>query len=161
MKAVNPRSTFEYVLRSERDLPKSEQTIFVCSFLTVEQEAKLEDCSGYQSENGYVLTIGSSNLMALHLGLKEIINMPDADGNTPVLKRDETYRKDYLPGVGRPWKINVLEQIESDARAEIAIAIKRGASITADEAKYPGILAPNSPVILHIADLALHAKPSS
>jgi len=135
MKAISPNGTFNFIDPSERNNKPEDQTTFVCSYLSVEQESLLDDNMGYQGPEGYNLTIGKSNLLALHMGLKEILNFPDENGNPVELKRDETKFSKALPGVGRPWQMDILDRIPKETRDNVANAIKAGARLDEAETK--------------------------
>lgn len=135
MKAVNPKGTFEYIDEIDDDLPQEEKTIFILGYLDVAQREKLDDAIGITTDDGFVVTAGKSNTLALHLGLREIKNFFDDDGNPVELKRDQTKGKNLLPGVGRPWTIGSLDRIPKDVRDRVAKAIKKEDDITEDEAK--------------------------
>ena len=135
MKAISPNQTFKYIMKSERELPPEEQTVFHCNLLSAEQEALVDDNTGVSTKDGYQLTIGTSNLLALHLGLFKIENMADADGNPFQLKRDETKAKDTLPKVGRPWLMSCIDRIPREARDEVAVAIKTGGELEDETVK--------------------------
>ena len=136
MKAANPNAEYNYICKADRDLPESEQTTFVLTHLTAEQNYKLDDVSGISGDDGFIITLGTSNLLAIHMGLKAVKNLVDEkSGNEIELKRDETKGKKTLPGVGRPWKMNLIDKIPKDARDEIALVIKNGGELTEAEAK--------------------------
>jgi len=134
MKAVSSKSTFEYVCKCDRELPAAEQTVFELGYLTVEQDAFLDDALGFVTDAGYSVNVGKTNLIALHLGLKSIRNFFDENGEQIILKRDET-KKSSLPGVGRPWKESILAKIPKPERLEIADAIKAGGKLDEEERK--------------------------
>jgi hypothetical protein len=134
MKAVSSKSTYDYVCKCDRELPEAEQTVCEMGYLTLEQEAFLDDKLGFVTDSGYSVNLGSSNLTALHLGLKGMRNFNDENGEPIVLQRDDTKAK-KLPGVGRPWKESQLSKIAKVNRLEMAEVIKNGGEITEEEAK--------------------------
>ncbi len=135
MKAINPKGTWEYIDEIDHDLPENEKTIFVCGYLDTAQREKLDDAIGIQTDEGFVVTAGKSNTLALHLGLREIKNLVDDGGNPVELKRDQKKSKNSLPGVGRPWMIESLDRIPKDVRDRLAKAIKEADELTGAEAK--------------------------
>ena len=135
MKKVSPNQTKEIVCPWEKNLPVEEQTIFVISNLSAEQEAFLDDNLGYQGDVGYVLTLGKANLLALHMGLKEVKNLLGDDGENLTLKRDESKAKNGIPGVGRPWEMKGINEIAKRARDYVSTQIKEGAKLDEAEAK--------------------------
>lgn len=135
MKAVSPKTTYEYVPKCDRELPPDEQTVAVFSHLTIEQEAYLDDRTGsLDADGGYQITMGSQNLLALHMGLKELRNFHDPDGNLVELQRDQN-KKANLPEVGRPWKTSQLSFIEKSVRQEFAEVIRKGGEIEEEDRK--------------------------
>lgn len=135
MKRLSPKSTFKVVCPWEKNLPIEEQTVFICSYLDAEQQGFLDNHSGYNGANGYVLEIGTTNLMALHMGLKEIENYPNESGEPFKLVRDQTAKKDTFPGVGRPWLMSNINEIEQRARNYVAQQIKTNGKLEEEEAK--------------------------
>jgi len=135
MKAVAPSQSIDFVIPDEMKLPKEEQTVFVITPLTVDQQQILDDNSGYTGEGGYYLTVGKSNLLALHMGLKEVRNLPDENGKDVVLERDPTRLKNSFPVVGRPWTTESLGKIPIEARDIVARKIKDGATLEKSELK--------------------------
>lgn len=72
---LNPRKTVEYVLESERNIPKEEQTVFEIATLTVEQESIVKDAifvNGKASPyNQYAV--------AFKMGVRNVRNLVDAN----------------------------------------------------------------------------------
>lgn len=133
MKAVSPNQTINFVVEDELKLKPEEQTVFVHSHLSAEQAAYIDDNTGYQGNDGYVVTMGRASLLALHLCLKEILNFTDEKGKVIKLERDKT--KGKLPGGIRPIKMEILDLIPKKYRTEIAESIKKGEHLEEDEAK--------------------------
>lgn len=132
MKGISPKDTFDFICKEDRELPEDEQTVFVCNYLTVDQEAYLDDRLGFVTDDGYQVALGSTALIALHYGLEDIKNL-EVDGEPVRLERDRTAKK--LKGGIYPWKSSVLSKIPKAARAEVAEAIKAGGEITEEERK--------------------------
>jgi len=76
--AIDPHKVHDYVLKSERTLPKEQQTVFKLRCLTVSQRAEVED--NYSSIDGRLL-IGSRQMVTLRHGLAGWENMLDEAGN--------------------------------------------------------------------------------
>ena len=132
MKGVSPQDTFEYVCKKDRDLPKEEQTVFVLAYLDLDQEADLDDKLGAVTDAGYQVNIGSTTLLALHYGLREVRNL-DVKGAPVVLERDQA--KKQLRGGVRPWKHAGLSKIPKSARTELSEVIRAGGELSEDERK--------------------------
>ena len=133
MNAVSPNQTINFVVEDEQKLKPEEQTVFVHSYPSAEQSAYIDDHGGYSGPNGYIVTVGSQNLLAIHLCLKEIKNLPDEKGDSIKLERDKTKRK--LPAGMFPIKMEVLDRIPKDYRDELSGSIKKGAKLEEEEAK--------------------------
>ena len=132
MKGISPKDTFTHVCLQDRELPKEEQTIFTLGYLSVEQEAHVDDSSGCTTNAGYQIQTGTVYLLCLHYGLKSITNLP-IDGKEIVLERDET--KPKLKGGIYPWKLECLNKIPKSARNEIAQKIRFGGELEEEERK--------------------------
>jgi len=133
MKAVSPKQDYEYILKAERELPREEQTIFTLSHLSAAQEQFLSDKQGYQTDEGFVFTLGTSNIIALHLGLKKVVNFLNENGGEVEIERDE--KKAYLPGKVRPIKLEFFDKLAKDDRDEVANVIKNGGELKDAELK--------------------------
>lgn len=131
MKGISPKDTFDFVCKEDRDKPPEEQTIFVCSYLTVDQEALIDDKLGVVTDDGYQVSLGSTALLTLHMGLQDIKNL-QVDGEPVKLERDRTQKKRC--GV-HPWKSDCLSKIPKAARTEIAEAIRNGGELSEEERK--------------------------
>ena len=69
------------------------------------------------------------------MGLRELKQFADEKGEPLVLKRDETKRKNALPGVGRPWQMDTIDRIPKEIRDEVAGIIINGGDLTEEETK--------------------------
>jgi len=128
MKPVQAFSEFDFVCTSDLKEPEKDQTIFVLTSLTVEQEAYIDD--HVQGEDG--LKYGTVILDVLNMGLKQVKNFNS--GKTQIkFKRDEkgmTY-----PGGITPWKSEFLSKIPVKDRREISAKIRSLGTIEDEEAK--------------------------
>jgi len=128
MKPVQAFSEFDYICLADRKEPEKDQTIFVLTNLTVEQEAYIDD--NVQGENG--LKYGTVILDVLNMGLKQVKNFKD--GNKEIkFKRDEKGMK--YPGEMTPWKSEFLFKIPVKSRREISAKIRSLGIIEDEEAK--------------------------
>ena len=83
---TRPRDKFEYVLKSERDLPEEAQTIFLLADLKERHRVKIMDSFRVNVEEGDSTSVGGSGsriYMAVKYGLVGWRNAKYADG-TPV-----------------------------------------------------------------------------
>lgn len=132
MKGVSPQDTFEHICKEDQDKPTDEQTIFVCSYLDIDQEADVDNKSGFVTDDGYQVALGTTVLLALHYGLKEVKNL-HVEGEAVELKRDQGAKK--LKGGIRPWRSVDLSKIPKSARQEIAEAIRGSGELKDEERK--------------------------
>lgn len=79
---LSRNSSFDYVLKAERDLPREQQTIFKCKYLTVDEMAEVEDALGSfdSSTNEMRVKVGSQVVKILRLGLVGWLNFKHPDG---------------------------------------------------------------------------------
>lgn len=133
MKAISPNQTINFIVEDELKLKPEEQTVFVHSYLSAEQSSYIDDNTGYQGDQGYVVTMGKAGLLTLHMCLKEILNFTDEKGKVIKFERDETKRK--LPGGIRPIKMEILDLIPKKYRTEIVESIKKSEHLEEEETK--------------------------
>lgn len=129
MKPVQLFSEFDYVCMCDRKLPEKEQTIFVLTSLTVEQEAFLDD--HMQSDTGS-LQYGTIILHVINMGIKQVKNFKSGVKEIKF-KRDEK-GTDY-PGGVKPWKSEFLQKIGIRERRELSAKIRALGFVEEDEAK--------------------------
>lgn len=134
MEIGSPFEEKTYILSCDEKKEPEKQRKLVYTHLTVAQDAMLDDLQSEVTSNGYMLNTGKVNLMALHLGLKKMLNFFDKKGNPIILERDQT-KANNLPGVGRPWKENALDYIPKYERLCISERIKAGVDLDEEEVK--------------------------
>lgn len=129
MRPVQIFSEFDYVCLCDRKLPESEQTIFVLTSLTIEQDAYLED--HMEGEIGKA-KYGTVIINALHMGLKGVKNF--RNGKKEIkFKRDENGFE--FPGKLRPWRSEFLQRIAIPERRELVTKIRALGTIEEAELK--------------------------
>jgi len=81
--ALDPKSTFPYVLKCDRDLPESEQTVFQLRGLTVAEEASVSDSMilAHSGSDELAFRAGTHQLTVLRFGLRDWSGFRDKDGN--------------------------------------------------------------------------------
>lgn len=132
MEAITPNSSFDYVCKADRDLPKEKQSIWKIKHLSAREEAIIEDAMGEMTKGGnFAINLGSQALLALNIGLNGVENFPPSK---PIkFKRDES---SMVPGTNiRPWRDRDLSSIPKSARAELAKVIIDGPNLTEEESK--------------------------
>lgn len=134
MEIGSPFDEQTYILECDKNKPKEKQRSVIYGYLTVSQDALLDDMQSEVIDGGFRLNTGKVNLMALNLGLKKMVNFFDNKGNQITLERDQT-KKNILPVVGRPWKEEALQWIPKYERLCISERIKAGANLDEEEVK--------------------------
>lgn len=130
MKPVQIFSEFEYVCMCDRQLPEAEQTVFILTSLTVEQDAYLDD--HMEGDEFGKAAYGTVILNSLHMGLKGVKNFK-AGNKELKFKRDEKGAE--FPGRIRAWRSEDLQKIALKERREICTKIRGLGDIEVKEAK--------------------------
>lgn len=123
MKSVNPSSIGEIIPECDKDLNPEDQTVFLFTQLTHEEQALLKDLSGAP---------GTQIDVACHLGLCGSKNFFTPNGDPVEWKRDPAKRP--LTGNKRPW-LKTLDYIPLSVRDELATKIIKGVELSEKEAK--------------------------
>ena len=125
---VTPGSSRRYVLQDERDLPESEQSVFLLRALTLAQIMKIEDAAASVSPGDNTVNIrsGSSKVVALEQGLEGWENVRDANGNQ--IKFKGTKKKVKGETVIQP-DMETLSLIPPKYRNELAEEITNGSQL--------------------------------
>jgi hypothetical protein len=125
--ALNPKSTFAYVLECDRDLPTEEQTIFHLRGLTVSEEASVSDSMilAHGGSNDLTFRAGTHQLTVLRFGLRGWDNLRDGDGAEVPFEQTK----------GHPRHITdeCLDRLEGRWRQELVNAILERGQVTAAE----------------------------
>jgi hypothetical protein len=114
MKAIDPRKPHEFVVKSERDLPKDQQTVFLVKYLTAHQQFELRDemyqVKGIGKARNEKFLTGTMERKTLKLGLVGWKNFTDDSGSQLEFKSNDLD--------------NMLDYVPPTARAEIASHIR-------------------------------------
>lgn len=131
MIALSLQAMRDYVPVCDRALPKEEQTTFVLRPLSPEDQALLDNVMGEIVDGAYQLKLGTQSLLAVHLGLHDVRNLKDEEGNEVKLVRSGPVRH------GRYQEISdeFLSRIPKDVRDEISSEIRRSAVLGKEERK--------------------------
>ena len=80
--ALDPKSTFPYVLEEDRDLPEDQQTVFQLRGLTVSEEAQVSDSMllAHSGSDEVAFRAGTQQLTVLRFGLKGWEKFHTAEG---------------------------------------------------------------------------------
>jgi hypothetical protein len=125
--ALDPKSTFEYVLVDDRELPKEQQTTFELRGLTVSEEASVTDSMilAHGGVEEMSVRAGTHALTVLRYGLRGWRNFHDADGNAV----------EFETGRGHPKQVTdaCLDRLLPKYRQEIMQAILDRGTVTESE----------------------------
>lgn len=125
--ALDPKSTFSYVLRDDRELPKEQQTVFELRGLTVAEEASVTDSMILAHGGVEELSVraGTHALTVLRFGLKGWSNFKNADGADVAFEVEK----------GHPRHITdtCLDRLAPKHRQELMQAILDRGTVTEDE----------------------------
>ncbi len=131
--ALDPREPYDYVLQSDRDLPKEEQTVFQLCRLSARDAARLDDeqLRGKQRDDGVEVSVlqAQHRLAVLHAGLKGWSNFKRKD-STEVEFRE----KGKFGDTGRRIQAGSLDMVNPAHAQEIADEILSSASLTEEQA---------------------------
>lgn len=121
--ALDPVTTYKYILKSQReDTPKEDQIIWHLKTLSARENALVEDYSSQYVAGNLQLNAGTENLVTLNCGLMGVENFSRADGTPVNIERDENSAN----GVYNPIKAESLDSIPEFVRLELAQAIRSG-----------------------------------
>ena len=125
--ALDPKSTFPYVLKDDRELPEAEQTVFELRGLTVSEEAAVSDSMilAHGGTDELSFRAGTHQLTILRMGLRRWSNFAGNDGK-PV---------PFEVGKGYPRSVTdeCLDRLLPRHRQELANAILERGTITEAE----------------------------
>jgi hypothetical protein len=126
VKALTPKSEFEYVLRCDRELPEEDQTVFILRPLTVSEQAEVADVmfGGTAGSEDLIVRSGSVQIKTLRKGLVGWKNFLREDGSE-VTFAVENKRK----GI----QLQLLDLLSMEHRVELSDAISSGSKPTVAE----------------------------
>lgn len=130
MKALDIRQTIDFVPSCDKDLPDSEQTVFVVQPLSPMAQAVIENEVGYVEGGRYHHQAGAQNLALLHLGLVDVRNLKDSAGQQVAFCR--TGKKTLGGGRYDEIEQDFLARIPKSVRDEVARFIDSSNSIETD-----------------------------
>jgi hypothetical protein len=135
MEIASPFDNFEYVLIPDEGKEPDKQRKLKGRYLTVREQATIADISSaYTRQGDRTLNTGTSNLMAVHFGLLEMINFKDRNGNPIKLERNQS-SNDLLPNGEKPLNETMLEYIPPVDFMVFAAKIRNGGDLEEAEAK--------------------------
>lgn len=116
MIALSPRQTKVFVLPLERNLQEDKQTKFILAPITVQDENIIRDASFVRDGKHMRYSGSTKQYWALQVGLKDVQNLKDADGNIVPMEREKE------AGEFGIYKItdSFLSRIDANSRGVIA-----------------------------------------
>lgn len=120
--ALDPVSTYKYVLNCQREDPREEQIVWHLKTLSARENALVEDYSGQYAGGNYMATNGTENLVTLNCGLIAVDGFTKTDGTKVEIERE----KSASNGIYTPIKSEILDLIPEFIRIELARAIRSG-----------------------------------
>lgn len=125
--ALDPKSTFPFVLKEDRELPEEQRTVFQLRGLTVSEEAQVSDSMlmAHSGSDEVAFRAGTHQLTVLRYGLKGWENFLDAEGQ-PV---------EFETTKGHPRVVTdeLLDRLLPKHRQELVQAVLDRGEIKADE----------------------------
>jgi hypothetical protein len=119
MIALDPRKQVSYIAKCDKDLLDNEQVIFVLKAISIKDEDVIKDALFIRSGDSIRASMSNQQAIALHVGLVDVINLKDHDGNTFVLEYDKTPNEYGILEI----KAEFLSRIPASVRSEIARVI--------------------------------------
>lgn len=129
MIAIDPRETWDYVLKAERET--ADPTVFVLGVLKVADEAALQDRLAVIKDGATTIASGTHTLEVLRRGLRGWRGFRFTDGRDVPFETNNGLKRD---GVA-PATDATLDYLPPDVRKELAEAIIERNRITEPERK--------------------------
>jgi hypothetical protein len=125
--ALDPKSTFPYVLQCDRDLPEDEQTVFELRGLTVAEEAAVSDSMilAHGGTDELSFRAGTHQLTILRHGLRGWQRFNGANGEPVEFELTKGHPRNVTDGC--------LDRLDPKHRQELSNAIMERGNITAEE----------------------------
>lgn len=111
--AINPGATFEYVLKVDRELPESEQTVWILRGLLHKERRLLEDYMTTQDTDGSMrFRMGTQKYEVLRAGIQGVRNLLDDQGREVVFESHGKGAHDkFLDRIADDWVLELVEAI--------------------------------------------------
>ena len=129
--ALDPASTYPYILESQRGDKEEEQIKWELKNLTAKEEALIEDKLGHLRDGDFHIKLGSQNRLALDIALMGVEGFEASDGTLVEVKRKGT----KVHGFVNPLLDSFVDRIPKAVRQELATAIMRGTTLKVEDEK--------------------------
>ena len=117
MKAIDASKVYEFVVKDERDLPKKDQTVFLCKYLDAPTGAALGDMiydvRGVGAQRKETLRTGTQQLTILRKCLKGWTNMRGENGQEVTF--DEKRVDDMIDMIPPKYRPEVTDFIRGES----------------------------------------------
>lgn len=125
--ALDPKSTFTFILAEDRELPEDQRTIFELRGLTVSEEAQVSDSMlmAHSGTDEVAFRAGTHQLTVLRYGLRGWENFLDAAGQAVAYETTKGHPKVVTDGC--------LDRLLPKHRQELVQAILDRGEINSDE----------------------------
>jgi hypothetical protein len=133
MEIASPFDNFTYVLDQDKNKEPDKQRKLIGRYLSVREQAIIQDIESEIGFEGRKLNTGSCNLMAVHFGLEKMIGFTDRNGKQIELKREEEGSK--LLNGKYPLNEIALEYIPPLDFMRFAVKIRNGGNLDEAESK--------------------------
>lgn len=125
--ALDPKSTFPYVLKCDRDLPDESRTVFQLRGLTVAEEASVSDSMilAHSGSDELAFRAGTHQLTILRFGLRGWEKLMDAEGEPVKFETTRSHPRHVTD--------DCLDRLAPSDRQELMSAILERGDISAAE----------------------------
>lgn len=125
--ALDPKSTFPYILKSDRDLPEGERTVFDLRGLTVAEEASVSDSMilAHSGSDELAFRAGTHQLTVLRFGLRGWARFLDSSGAEVAFEQNKAHPRHISD--------TCLDRLSPKDRQELMSAIMERGEIGAEE----------------------------
>ena len=125
--ALDPKSTFPYVLKVDRDLSEDQQTVFDLRGLTVAEEASVSDSMilAHSGSDELAFRAGTHQLTVLRYGLRGWSKLSDSTGAEVAFDQSKAHPRHITDAC--------LDRLEPKHRQELMSAILERGDIGAEE----------------------------
>lgn len=118
--AIDPTSTFEYVLRCDRQLEESDQTVWTLRGLKHKERAEVEDAIAQSDGDGNLsLRVGSQRTRILLAGIVAVANFKDANGREVTVPKGGCSSA-FLDHLDDAWATELANAITNRGRISAA-----------------------------------------
>lgn len=127
--------TFPYVCEDDRKLPVEQQTTFHLRRLPATVGMALDNLHEATAAGQVTLRVGDQRIVTLQAGLAGWENLNDSSGQPVMFESHRGVRSVYGITIKDPAKVEMIDLLPEDVAEELAEAIRKGNTLTRDDAK--------------------------